>query len=580
MLRKGTSQISFLLAYYRPHTTKIIVALLFMLPSSGISLLFPMLTGGLIDGILKADNPSNLYTVGALFLGLLLVQAAVGYAISITLATITENVIAALRLDLFSHIVRTPLSYLSQKRVGDLTSRLSSDLALIQETFSFSVLQILRQSVFLIGSVVIIVMTSVELTIPILLVTPIIVLIALTIGKKIRKLSTKTQDALAVTSTIVEESLQSVAAVKSFVRELYESARYGEALKENVRLAIKGAKLRALFVTFIIFTVFGGIAAVILYGANLVSVGAITMGELLSFLMYAMFVGGALGSFAELFGQVQKTLGAAVRVSEIMETPTEGLNDAISSPPLVIHNIELRDLYFEYPDREDQQVLQGISLEIPRGARVAFVGQSGAGKSTTASIIQRLYEPTKGEILYNNQPGSDFTLQQIRSAIAIVPQDVVLFGGTIADNILYGNPAATMEMVKEAARNANAYDFIQEFPEGFETLVGERGTKLSGGQRQRIAIARAVLKNPSVLILDEATSSLDAESEGLIQDALQKLMINRTAVIIAHRLSTVRTADLIIVFEKGKIVESGTHKDLIAISGGRYQHWCDLQFLT
>lgn len=574
------SQIKFLLSYYRPHFFKIGVALLFMLPTSGISLLFPMLTGGLIDGILKTDNVQSLYSVGGLFLGLLLLQAAIGYLISITLAKVTETVIASLRLDLFSHILKTPLSFLSKKRVGDLTSRLSSDLALIQETFSFSVLQLLRQSVFLIGSVIIIVMTSVELTIPILLVTPIIVLIAITIGRKIRKLSTKTQDALATTSTIVEESLQSVMAVKSFVREVHESQRYKRALAENVRLAIQGARLRALFVTFMIFTVFGGIAAVILYGANLVASGSITMGELLSFLMYAMFVGGALGSFAELFGQIQKTLGAAVRVREIMDTPAEELDTSATLPPLVITDIELQDVWFEYSDREEQHVLQGISLKIPQGARVAFVGQSGAGKSTTAAIIQRLYQPTRGQILYNSSHADEFSLTQIRSSIGIVHQDVVLFGGTIAENIQYGNPNATLEMIHEAASRANALEFIQEFQDGFNTMVGERGTKLSGGQRQRIAIARAIVKNPSVLILDEATSSLDAESEKQIQDALQNLMKNRTAIIIAHRLSTVRNADLIVVFEKGKIVEIGTHAQLMGISGGRYQHWCDLQFIS
>jgi ABC-type multidrug transport system fused ATPase/permease subunit len=567
---------SFLLSHYKPHAWKMIIALVFMIPSSGISLVFPAMTGTIIDQILTTNDPSSLYQTGGLFLGLLTVQAVIGYAVSITMSRTTEQVIASLRSNLFQHIVKLPLATLSKHRIGELSSRISSDLTQIQETFSFSLLQLVRQSIFLVGSIVLILTRSVQLTIPILIGMPLIVGAAVLIGRRLRKLSTKTQDALATTSTIVEETLQSLQSVKSYVQEQHEIARYKSALDENVSLAIKGARLRAGFVTFIIFTIFGGIAAVILYGARLVQAGDVSMGELLSFLMYAMFVGGALGSFAELFGQIQKSLGAAVRIKELMEETREHVGE--DSSAVAIRGIELRDVSFTYPDRQDRMAVEQLSLSVLPGQRIAFIGESGSGKSTTAALIQRLYEPSSGTISYDGKPASEYSLAQIRRNIGVVPQDIVLFGGTIEENIRYGRPNATQEEVRQAARGANALEFIEEFPEGFATLVGERGMKLSGGQRQRVAIARALLKNPPILLLDEATSSLDAESEHLIQDALERLMANRTSVIIAHRLSTVRTCDVIYVFSHGSIVESGTHEMLLD-KGGIYQRWCDLQFI-
>lgn len=557
-----------------------ISALIFMLPGTAISLVFPALTGDLVDTIGRTSTSDGLMKTGMLFLGLLIVQAVIGYLVSVTTSRTTERVIARLREDLFTHIIRLPLSVLTQRRVGELSSRLSSDLTQIQETFSFSILHMLRQAIFLIGSIVIIVSTSLPLTIPILAGTPVIVAIAVVIGRRIRKLSTQTQDALAQTATIVEESLQSIAAVKSYVQESTETIRYRDALAENVRLAIKGARLRAVFVTFIIFTIFGGIAAVILYGANMVATGAVTMGELLSFLMYAMFVGGALGSFAELVSQIQRSLGATVRLRELLDEPIERVEDSkvIAEAHQRLTSVTLDHVTFAYPERADVPVIDDVSITIASGERIAFVGESGAGKSTTAALIQRLYEPTSGTISYNNIPSSELGLIEVRRSVGIVPQDIVLFGGTIEQNIRYGRPDASEHDVIEAAKNANAWEFIERFPDRLQTTVGERGIKLSGGQRQRIAIARALLKNPPILILDEATSSLDAESEHLIQEALERLMQGRTTIIIAHRLSTVRRCDRIMVFEKGKILESGTHATLMAIDGGKYRRWCDLQF--
>ncbi len=576
-MEHSPSNIRFLLRYYRPYAGRTLAAVLIGMPTSAISLAFPALTGRLVDSMLGTDAPEQLTTVGLIFLALLVVQASVGYVVSVTLARTTERVIASLRSDLFRHLVYLPMSYLSQRRVGELSSRLSSDITSIQETFSFSILQLLRQSVFLVGSLVVIISTSLPLTIPIVTGMPIIVAIALVIGRRIRKLSTATQDALAGTATIVEETLQSMGAVKSYVQERHEVDRYTTSLAQTVQLAIRGARLRAAFVTFILTVIFGGIAAVILYGAQLVAAGEVSIGQLLSFLMYAMFVGGALGSVAEVLGQIQKSLGATVRIRELLHTTPEPLSDESPASDR-FRTVSFHHVSFAYPERTDVPVLHDLSFSIAAGERIALVGQSGSGKSTTAALIQRLYEPTTGEITYDGQRAGDLSLSTVRQSVGVVPQDIVLFGGTIEENIRYGRRDADPQDVIEAARKANALDFIESFPDGMHTLVGERGMKLSGGQRQRIAIARALLKNPPILILDEATSSLDAESEQLIQEALQHLLSRRTSIIIAHRLSTVRTCDRILVMDQGRIVEHGTHSELLA-QNGRYARWCDLQFV-
>lgn len=568
--------LSYLLQYYRPYAYRVIPAIVLMLPTTGISLAFPKLTGSIIDGIIESNSIDRVVETGGIFLALLLGQAIVGYLVSVTLARTTETVMGTIRVDLFRAIVTQPLSDVLARRVGELSSRISSDMTQVQETFSFSILQLLRQSILLVGSIILIVTTSLELTLPILIGIPVIVAAAVVLGRAIRKLSVKTQDALAQSATIVDEVLQSISSVKSYVQEEHEVRRYSAAIDENVALAVRGARLRAAFVTFIIFVIFGGIAAVILYGAGLVASGSITMGQLLSFLMYAMFVGGALGSFAELFGSLQKALGAATRFFEIMQ---QGSEDLGLDTGRRVHSVSLQGVSFAYPERPTVPVVSDLHLTVAPGARVAFVGMSGAGKSTTVALIQRLYEPTSGTILYDGIPSNELSLRDVRQSIGVVPQDIVLIGGTIEENIRYGNADASREQIIESAQRAQAWEFIERFPEGLATVVGERGVKLSGGQRQRIAIARALLKNPPILILDEATSSLDAESEHHIKVALETLMQDRTTIIIAHRLSTVRECDLIVVFHGGSIEDAGTHQQLLE-SSPRYRHWCDLQFLS
>jgi ABC-type multidrug transport system fused ATPase/permease subunit len=577
--QQSKEQAQFLLSFLRPYWWRIIFSLIILTASSGFSLLFPAIIGKLVDVV---TNPLyqqfTLEEVIYALVTVLTIQSVVRYYTSTSLATITERTLGDLRSELFARIVRLPMRFFAERRVGELASRLSSDLQLIQETFTFTFLELLRQSIFLIGGIVFIASHSLKLTGMILLVVPVMVVIGITFARSIRKYSTQAQDALATAATIVEESLQAIASVKSFVNEQHETERYQQSIRTTVDVGIKGAKIRSAFVSFIIFAVFGGIAAVVWYGGSLVRQGIMTMGELTSFMIYVFFVAGALGSFAELFGQIQRTLGASVRVRELLvelpETPTA---QAPVEPSRRFTSLELRDVSFTYPNTS-VVTLNHVNCTIGNGQRVAFVGESGAGKSTTASLLQRFYEPSSGSIYFDGIDSQTLTLDEVRTNVGIVPQDIVLFGGTIAENIRYGKLSATDEELWEAARLANAAGFIEQFPDKLNTVVGERGIKLSGGQRQRIAIARAILKNPPILILDEATSSLDSETEFLIQQAMETLMQGRTTIIIAHRLSTIRRCDTIFVFHRGSIVETGTHDTLITQSNSIYARLCALQF--
>ncbi len=576
---ESQKQLSFLLSFYKPYTYKAITALVIMMITATAGLLFPRLVGMILDSVLHPEKSGfSPGTIAGALLGVIVVQFGIRYIFSMQLATITENVIATLRTRVFEHLIRLPMKFFGERRVGELSSRLSSDLTQIQETFSFAILELLRQSIFLIGGIAFIVSKSMNLAAPILLAMPVLIAIAVLFGRRIRTFSTKTQDALAQSATIVEETLQGIASVKSYSNESYEAERYNSALKSTISLAIKTAKMRSAFISFILFAFFGGIAGVIWYGGTLVQQGEITIGDFATFLMYAMFVGGAMGSFAELFSQVQKSLGASVRIQEILGEKIETINGSHISPKM--RSVSVRNIGFSYPSRPEIPALKNVSLEIGAGKRVAFVGESGAGKSTMATLIQRFYDTDTGDIFYDGISSKALPLADVRVNIGVVPQDIVLFGGSILDNIRYGNLEAAEDEVWEAAELANATEFISKFPEKLHTLVGERGVKLSGGQRQRIAIARAILRNPPILILDEATSSLDSESEHLIQEALERLMASRTTIIIAHRLSTVRRCDTIFVFSKGEIIESGTHDELIARSESKYARLCALQFET
>jgi ABC-type multidrug transport system fused ATPase/permease subunit len=409
---------------------------------------------------------------------------------------------------------------------------------------------------------------------------PIVVVSAMFFGRYIRKLMRARQDQLAATNVVVEETMQSIQTVKAYTNEAFEVLRYGKSLTEMVRISLKAAQMRGLFAAFIIFVMFGALFFIIWQAARMVEQGEMLKGDLLDFAVFTGIIGTAIASLGNFYTEIVSAVGATERILDILDQPSEIEIPAVAAPiaPRFKGEISYQDVRFSYPSRKDMPVLKGISFDIAAGQKIALVGVSGGGKSTIVQLLLQFYTTDSGKILVDGQSIYDYDLTLYRQNIAIVPQEVMLFGGTIRENIAYGRPGATDEEIIEAARQANAWDFISSFPEGLDTIVGERGVKLSGGQRQRVAIARAILKDPSILLLDEATSSLDAESEKVVQEALNKLMVGRTSIIIAHRLATIRDVDCIYVLENGVIIEKGTHDELSAIEDGAYNSLAKLQF--
>ncbi len=476
-----------------------------------------------------------------------------------------ESALNRLRRDLFAHLIRLPMPFFQEQRSGALSNRVSADLGVVRDTLLNTVPQAVRQTVILIGGLIFIFVASWKLSLIMLGSVPFVVLAIAFFGRKVRGFSKSAQDSLAEAGTVIEETVQGIADVKAYTNESFEGRRYDRALTGFFGVTMRGAKHRAAFLSFIIFALFGTVAFVTWFGARMLAHGEITGTNFVSFILFSIFVGASLGSFPEIISQFQATAGATERLRELLDTAperTDGDPDAKLTGYLAFEGLS-----FRYPSRPDVQVLHDLNFFVRPGQRVALVGPSGAGKSTVFSLILGFNAPENGQILFDNCPASGISLAALRSQIAIVPQEVLLFGGSIRENIEYGKPGASMEEIEAAARQANAYEFIAALPEGFETLVGPRGTKLSGGQRQRIAIARAILADPRILLLDEATSALDSESERLVNEALERLMKGRTSLVIAHRLSTVRHADSILVFNQGKISESGTHEELIERDG-------------
>jgi len=583
--RETLTHVARLLAYLKPYQGKFIAALFFLFLSSLVGLAFPSFIGALIDT--AQGKPASSYLPGTiqgilvLAFVVLAVQAVVSYFRILWFVNVAERSLADIRRDTYFKLITLPMNFFSNRRVGELNSRISADLSQVQDTLTTTIAEMLRQAVLLVGGIIFMAIISKKLVFALLLVLPVMIVFAVFFGRYIKKISRQAQDKMAESNIIVEETLLGIANVKAFVNESFEAARYSNTISDVASIAIKGAKYRGMFVSFIVLCVFGGVLAVVGYGCILVSRNEITFGELLKFSLYAMFLGSSLGSFPELFANVQKTVGASERVLEILAE--EGEDVSINKMDNIVKNkiegnLSFQNVNFSYPSRPDIEVLKNVSFEAIAGQKVAIVGPSGSGKSTTAGLILQFYHPQSGEILFDGKPADEYSLTDIRNQVAIVPQDVMLFGGTILENIAYGKLSATKEEIIQSAKQANAHQFITSFPEAYETVVGERGVKLSGGQRQRIAIARALLKNPSILILDEATSSLDSESERLVQEALEVLMKGRTSIIIAHRLSTIREADMIIVLEKGQIIESGTHQELIRSEQGLYRYLSGLQF--
>lgn len=564
--------------YAGNHKWKFFIGLIFLLLTGATALAFPKLMGMLVDCVKNKDNDqANTIALGLIVI--LFLQSFFSFFRLSLFVNFTENTLANLRLALYTNLVKLPMTFFSQKRVGELNSRISADITQIQDTLTTTIAEFLRQFILIIGGVILLATESFKLTLLMLSVVPLVAVAAVIFGRFIRKYSKQVQDQVAESQVIVEETMQGISIVKAFANEWYEIARYKGKINEVVKLAIKGGKYRGYFASFIIFCLFGAIVAVVWYGVRLSIDGEMSVGQLISFVLYSTFVGASFGGIAELYAQIQKAIGATERVFELLDENPEKINsESTKNYEKIKGNVTFNNVAFSYPSRQEIQVLKNVNFTAAFGQKIAIVGPSGAGKSTISSLLLRFYDITSGEITVDGKNIYDYDLENLRGNMSIVPQDVILFGGTIKENIAYGKPDATDEEIIQAAKQANAFNFVDGFPEKFETLVGERGVKLSGGQRQRIAIARALLKNPSILILDEATSSLDSESEKLVQEALEVLMEGRTSIIIAHRLSTIRNADKILVLDNGKISEEGTHQELINLENGIYKNLSNLQF--
>ncbi len=574
-----------LFAYVLPYRIGFMGGLAALTVGNAAGLCFPFLAGALIDAaltpggaILPGLGALSLDRVALVLAGTVTLQAIAAFLSSLSFNRVGQKALIDLRRDTYARLIRLPMVFFSQRRVGELTSRISADIGQIEGALIFSLPQMIRQAFLLVGGTALIALTSGRLTLIMLSTLPILIGAAVYFGRKMRVLARETQDRLAETGTIVEETLQGIASVKAFANEGYEQSRYQRINESVLSLALRTARWRAGFASLIIASLFGGIVVVLWNGARLLQLGEITAGELTRFVLYTTFVAGAMGQAAEIFSQIQKTVGSTQRVRELLRETTESEAGADGGGPRFRGEVEFRDVVFRYPSRVDVTVLNGVSLRAAPGEKIALVGPSGAGKSTLTALLLRFYDPDAGSLLIDGRDARDYPLPRLRSQLAIVPQDVLLFGGTIGENIGYGRPGATLEEIREAAKLANADDFITGFPEGYATVVGDRGIKLSGGQRQRVAIARAILKNPAILILDEATSSLDSESEHLVQEALNRLMRDRTTFIVAHRLATIREADRIAVIDGGRVVELGTHEELSAREGGLYRRLSELQF--
>ena len=580
-------QLRKLFAYTRPYRLQLVVGMVAVGVSSLLSLAVPQVVRRFFDTFIASGQGAslNLNRIVIILLGIFLVQGAFNFLRTYMIAQVGEGVVADLRRNLYAHLMRLPIRFFETRRTGEITSRLTSDASVVQSAVSQALAQLVNQGALLVGSIVLLFVTNWQLTLLMLLVVPVVMFGARIFGRKLRAISTEFQDRIAEANASAEEAIVGVRVVKSFTAEGLEAARYGSLISASYRIALKRAAFRAAFFSGIIFAMFSAISVVLYVGGRLVNSGGLTPGQLVQFLLYTLFVAGAVGALTGLYSQFQEALGASKRIFELLEEKSD-LQTPVAPQALTAVRglVHFEDVSFRYGTEEDaadnrgrRVVLHNIALRAQPGEVTALVGPSGAGKSTLVTLIPRFYDPTAGRITLDGVDLRELSELELREHIGIVPQETQLFSGTVRDNIRYGRPDATDEEVEAAAEAANAHDFIRAFPEGYETVVGERGIKLSGGQRQRVAIARALLKDPRILILDEATSSLDSESESLVQEALDVLMAGRTTFVIAHRLSTVRNADQIIVLDEGRTVQQGTHEQLLA-QGGVYAELYRKQF--
>lgn len=570
--------------FVKPYRFTFFIGMIFLVLSSVTTMGFPYLIGELFGTSPQADTSgidiSNLDNINSVIILLFIVFAANAvfsffriYLFSI----VTEKTLNDLRNTAFKQLIFSPISFYDKNKVGELSSRIATDINLLQEMMMTTIAEFIRQWITVIISIMVIAFISPTLSGIMLATVPVVAVLAVVFGKYIKKLSRQAQDSAADSNSILQETLTGIKNVKGFANEAFELIRFKKATQSIKTLSIKGSIYRGLFAGFIIIGMFGAVTIVIWKGMEMVHAGDLNMENFMRFILFTIFLGASFGGISSMFGTIQKAIGATERLMDLLDENSEPQNDDLIIKRHLQGNVSFKNVSFRYETRPDVSVLHDLNFEVSAGQKIAIVGPSGAGKSTVSSLLLRFYEPTDGEILFDNESSKNFDLRELRSQIAIVPQEVILFAGSIKENIAYGNPNATQEQIIDAARKANALEFIEAFPEKFDTTVGDRGIQLSGGQKQRIAIARAVLKDPKILILDEATSSLDSESEKLVQEALEKLMIGRTSFVIAHRLSTITSADTILVIDKGNLIESGTHNEL-SQNGGIYANLSKIQF--
>ncbi len=554
-----------ILRYAGPYWKSLTLATTLLLLSSGISLSLPWIVRGPVDVMLTQKRIPELSTLLGL-ITLFLIQACFSFGHNYLSGAVGQRVLADLRVGLFSHIQTLSLPFFLKRRTGELLSRLTNDLGVVQTLATELPVNLIRQGIILIGGIAIILYMNWKLSLFAFFLIPLVVLAARFMGRRLRQLSTSVQDHLAETTTLMEEMISGIRSIKSFGREAYEKDRFSFQAEKTLSIMLKRLQVSAAFGPLMIFLGFSSACGLMWYGAREVFLDKISPGELIAFIMYAMIITGPVGSFARLFSQLQEGLGASRRVFELFDTPpqiTDQPDARILSP--IEGNVQFKDVSFHYLPEEE--ILHRISFRVLPGEKVALIGPSGAGKSTLIHLLHRFYDPVSGSICIDGVPLKTIEIKDYYAQIAYVPQEVVLFGGTLRENIRYGKLDASESELIAAAKASHAHDFIMGFPKQYDTLVGEKGLTLSGGQRQRIAIARAFLKNPRILILDEATAYLDNESELFIQDALEQLMSSKTTFMIAHRLTTIHKADRILVLNKGLLVEQGNHETLMAGQG-------------
>lgn len=580
----------FLLRFLKPYALTYSVGWICLVFSTLAGLLFPYLMGGLLGADTQGGTMTSIATllstntVNAIAIALFVLfgtQAIFSFLRVVLFNNATENALRDLRNEAFGRLIYMPMDFFNQNKVGELTSRMASDISQIQETLRTTIAEFFRQIVVVFGGIIFLFFISWKLCLIMMGTVPIMAIIAVFFGRFIRKLSKEAQDFTAVSNSIIEEALMGIANVKAFTNEVFNLNRYKENTQKMRDLQVKSGVWRGVFVSFIIFCLFGAIVFIIWQGM-LMTQGPnplLAKEGFYQFILFTIMMGASIGSLPELYANIQKSIGSVEHLLELISNDTEMEENQGTKTCEISGDLTFKNVSFQYPQRKEISVLDQVSFQLNANSTLALVGSSGSGKSTIANLILGFYQPVSGEILHKGIPAQEIDIEHLRRHIAIVPQEVMLFADTIMENIKFGRPEATENEIIEAAKAANAWEFISHFPEGLATQVGDRGIQLSGGQKQRIAIARAILKNPKILILDEATSALDSESEKLVQEALDRLMYNRTAIVIAHRLSTIRKADKILVLQQGKIIEEGNHDTLLAKKGS-YSRLVELQNLS